>query len=73
MLPKLLAIAFLLGISACATTPRMTVYVSTPARGGMNFHDPRKGSGGFLPYDQTDKFVCFTPDDLGVLLDQCGR
>jgi hypothetical protein len=71
---RLLLILFVACIEAsCASPPgpRLTVHVSDPSRGGMDYFDSRKEQRGFIPYSQTDKLVCFSPTDLEALLTYC--
>lgn len=62
---------FLLGIDSCANGPKVTVYVSNPNAGGMDYSDT-SGNKGFIEFYKTDKFVCFTPPDMETMLNYCG-
>ena len=53
---------------ACANGPKVTVYVSNPAKGGMDFADEKTNVKGFVPYSSTDKFIALTPQDAETLL-----
>lgn len=61
----------LLGFSTCQTGPKVTVYISNPARGGMDFSNNLTGEKGFVPYSKTDKYVALTPTDAETLLNWC--
>lgn len=64
--------AFLVGMNSCSTNgPKVTVYISNPVAGGMDFSDAA-GTKGFVEYPKTDKFVCLTPIDTQTLLNYCG-
>ena len=51
--------------------PKLTVYVSAPEAGGMDFYDTQLGMNGFVTYEETDRFVCFKPEDTQSLLNYC--
>ncbi len=72
MLRRLFLTLFLAFISGCGNGPKVSVYLSNPEVGGMDFYDPNAGHGGFVPYSATDKFVCFTPPDAQTLVSACG-
>lgn len=55
-----------------AAGPELTIFISNPGMGGMDFHNPRTGTSGFLDYSLTDKFTCLTPTDTQTLLNYCG-
>jgi hypothetical protein len=69
---------FLSGITLCLVTscqhngPKVTVYISDPKNGGMEFYNEVTNQSGFVTYDQTDKFVCLNQDDLAAVLNYCG-
>lgn len=71
-LQKLFPILFLVLVNACASGPKVTVYLSDPAAGGCEYYDPNTQAGGFVPYSSTDKFVCFNPTDAQTLINFCG-
>lgn len=60
--------AYLIG---CEVGPKVTVYISDPDRGGMEYYDAQ-GNSGFVPYSVTDKYVAFSPADAQTLLNYCG-
>lgn len=43
--------------------PQVTVYLSSPEAGGMDYYDAEAKTSGFKTYDQTDHYVCFEPED----------
>lgn len=59
-----------LGNNGCSG-PNVTVYTSAPNFGGMEWANATSGLKGFIPYSSTDKFTCFTPDDLQTILNYC--
>jgi hypothetical protein len=59
-------------IVACGDGPQVTVYLSDPGAQGMQFYNERTGEKGSVGYDQTDKFVCFNPQDTQQLMNYCG-
>ena len=74
MLQKLSLIlftAFLL--SSCGTGPKVTVFVSDPAAGGLDGYNEATQQSVFVTYANSDKFVCFTPPDAQSLLDKCAQ
>ena len=60
-------------LSVNKVAPQITVYVSTPISKGLVGYSQVSKKTNFLQYDQTDKFVCFNPDDLQILLRQCAQ
>lgn len=68
-------LAFLSGVLlttvACKKGPQVTVYVSDPARSGMEFYNFATKEGGFVEFPRTDKFVCLTPTDAETLFNYC--
>lgn len=52
--------------------PGLTIYMSDPGMGGMEFHNPRTGISGFIDYASTAKFTCLSPTDTQTLLNYCG-
>lgn len=62
----------LLMIANCGNGPKVRVYLSDPANGGMEFHDETSGEDGFVPYSQTDKFVALSQADAQTLFNYCG-
>ena len=60
-----------MGVSECSQGPEMAIYISTPKSGGMNYYDPVSDKSGFIPYSQTDKFICLTPTDAQTLFNYC--
>lgn len=67
----LLGVYSLLGAGSCSQGPDVTVYISTPKNGGMNWARASANKTGFIPYQYTDKFVCFNQIDAQLLLDYC--
>lgn len=49
--------------------PKVTVFISMPEGGGMDYYDANAQVSGFLTYEQTDHFVCFKPDDAKKIFD----
>lgn len=68
----LLLMFFLCFLPHCKTGPKVRVYLSDPAKGGMEFYDQNTDVGGFVNYAETNKFICFTPGDMQTLLNYCG-
>lgn len=71
-----LVCAFIVGLtishlSGCGSGPKVTVYLSDPAQGGMQYYNELNGQRGFVKYDVTDKFVCFTQTDASAILNYC--
>lgn len=62
---------FMLGASTCSKGPKVSVYISNAARGGMDFMNEATGEKGFVAYPQTDKYVCLSPQDAETLLNYC--
>lgn len=56
---------------ACSSGPKLTVFISDPAKGGMEWSNKATRKSGFVPYSATDKFVCLMPSDLAALIDYC--
>lgn len=52
--------------------PKVTVYISDPKSSAMEFYDEKTGESGNLDFSKTDKFVCFNPSDIEILLNYCG-
>ncbi len=70
---KTLFIACSLLLSACqGTGPKVGVYVSDPASNGLQGVTAR-GDAVFLPYDKTENFVCFEPNEARTLLEYCKK
>lgn len=70
-------LAFLCGfgvamIQACGNGPKLTVYISDPTNNGMEFFNERTGEKGFVKYEETEKFIAFTPADAQMMFDYCG-
>jgi hypothetical protein len=65
----MLSLAFEVG---CAHGPKVTVFVSDPGKGGMEFANQATGAKGFVPYSATEKFIALTPQDAETLLNYCG-
>ncbi len=59
-------------LSNCAGGPKVTVCLSNPKMMGMNCFSETTGQPSFLPYMDTNKFVCFNPTDAQTLLNFCG-
>lgn len=68
---KTLAVIALLLLSACNHGPELTVYISNPEKNGMDWSDEHSGKKGFIPYSETDKFVCMGSSDMGTLMNYC--
>lgn len=69
-------VAFALGMMTCSlygcgAGPKVTVYISDPSQGGMQFYNENTGQSGFVAYSETDKFVAFNPADAQMLIDYC--
>lgn len=69
---SLFLLSFYLVAFACGHGLLVSVYISDPARGGMEFYDSTNGHKGFVKYEDTDKFIAFTPSDAQALFDYCG-
>jgi len=61
----------LLCIASCGNGPKVTVYLSDPANGGMEFYDEHTGQKGFIPYSETEKFIAFNQADASTLFNYC--
>lgn len=72
LLAVCLSAFFLAGIGQCSNGPKVSVYISNPGAGGMDFANQATGEQGFIPYNQTDRFICFLPTDAETLLNYCG-
>lgn len=80
MQPKKLLMLFavflsgaLMGASSCSHNgPKVTIYLSNPGAGGMDYYDENTGKNGFVLYDKTEKFIALSPDDATTLLNYCG-
>lgn len=59
-------------ISSCGNGPKVIVYISDPTRLGMEYYNENTGQGGFVPYSETDKFVCLNQTDMNAMLNYCG-
>lgn len=59
-------------IASCGSGPKITVYLSDPANGGMEFYNENTGEKGFVDYSKTEKFVAMTPTDAQTLFNYCG-
>lgn len=70
LIPFLSGVLFCI-VASCANGPKVTVYISDPAKAGMEFFNQANGSNGFIPYDQTDKFICMNQSDMTALLTYC--
>ncbi len=57
----------------CAHGPKVTVNISSPERGGMDWYDERTNKAGFVPYSATDQYMCFNPSDAQLLLNYCAQ
>lgn len=70
MLHKISLTALLAFSAACKSDgPQITIYISDPAKSGMDY--ATTSSKGFVPYSQTDNFVCLSPSDERTLLEYC--
>lgn len=58
---------------ACSKGPKVTVYISNPDKGGMDFHNNKTKKDGFVTYWDTDKFVCLEKTDMNTLLVYCNE
>lgn len=67
----LLFLACLSFLDACKQGPVVTVYLSDPARAGMESYNSLTNVPGFSLYKDTDKFVCFNPTDAETLFNYC--
>lgn len=70
-------ITFLSGIAmclvaSCGNGPKVRVYLSDPASGGMEYYDEVTGEKGFVPYSDTEKFIAFNQQDAATLFNYCG-
>lgn len=61
--------AFMSVLSCKGKGPQVTVYISNPGSGGMDFYDEATGDKGFVPYANTDNLVCLNQVDLTSILD----
>lgn len=61
-----------LGFGGCKNGPDVTIYISDPKERGMEYSNDDGTVQGFVPYEHTDKFVCFTPGDAQTLINFCG-
>jgi hypothetical protein len=59
-------------MASCGNGPKVTVYVSDPEAGGMEFYNENTGKSGFVKYAETKDYVCFTGTDLQTLMNYCG-
>lgn len=65
-------IAVLFAMICCShLRPTIAVGVSDVPSGGIQVYSPITKSTTFVPYAQSDKFVCFTPADAQALFDFC--
>ena len=73
----ILSIACLLNNCAHRTpkdvAPKVSVYISTPTAKGLFGYNEINKVTNFVRYENSDKFTCFTPDDLQILLRQCAQ
>ena len=53
--------------------PKVSVYISTPTAKGLFGYNEMNKVSNFVLYENSDKFTCFTPDDLQILLRQCAQ
>ena len=68
---KLLLLAiFSASLVSCKNAPKVDICISNPAEGGASCVRPDK-SDYDLPYEETDNFVMFSPEDAKQLLDFC--
>lgn len=68
----ILSLSFLL--NSCKTVaPEVTVCASDPSHNGADCFNQRTKESFFLPYLQTDKFVCMPPTDAQTLFDFCAQ
>lgn len=51
--------------------PHVTVYISDPASGGMQYYDAQ-GNKGFVPYSVTSNFIALSPTDAEIIFNYCG-
>ena len=71
-----LFVAYLSGIltcvmMSCAGGPKVRVHISDPGKSGMEYYDERTNQSGFVSYSDTDKFICFNPNDFSLVLNYC--
>lgn len=60
-----------LSLHACKDTPegpKVTVYISSPGSGGMDYYDAEGNEGGFVTYAETDHFICMKPADANRVI-----
>lgn len=58
--------------AGCGSGPKITVYLSDPSQGGMEYFDENSGVKGFVNYSETDKFICMNKADAQTLYNYCG-
>lgn len=57
---------------SCGAGPKLRIYLSDPARLGMEYYDETSGQSGFVNYSETEKFICLNQPDANALLSYCG-
>lgn len=73
-LPKLFLILSLLCLAAsCKNGPKLKVCISDPQAGGLDCYDQTTEQSSFMPYPDTDRYVCLSPSDSQALLSFCAR
>lgn len=61
-----------LAIAACKDGPKVAVCVSDPDSSGFQCYDKRTDQFFFLRYDESEKYVAFSPQDARALIEYCG-
>jgi hypothetical protein len=54
----------------CKDGPKVDVFVSDPARGGMSGVDKNERPI-FVKYEHSENFLCFKPSDVETILNYC--
>ena len=60
-------------LNNCGNGPQVSVFISDPAAGGLDGYNEATQQSSFVPYANSDKYVCFTPTDAQSLLDNCSQ
>lgn len=64
--------ALIMALVSCGNGPKVTIYLSDPANGGMEYYNEVTGVKGFVAYSATDKFIAMTQADAETLFNYCG-
>lgn len=68
---RTLSVALVSLFSGCKHGPLVDVCLSFPEKSGFVCVDKGQQSY-FLPYEQSSKYVAFSPDDAQLLIQSCG-